>query len=49
MHRWLIDAFVYRTAADYDTEHDMTATIVNEMILQAEEFVRVGEEKVGRQ
>jgi uncharacterized protein (UPF0332 family) len=47
MQRWLLDAFVYKCAADYDLQYDMTSEIVSEMIRHAEEFVKVAEGKLG--
>lgn len=47
MQRWLLDAFLYKCAADYDIVYDMTSEISAEVIRQAQEFVRVGEEMVG--
>jgi len=44
--RWLLDAFIYKCAADYDLYYDMTADISAEVIGNTEMFVRVGEEMI---
>ena len=47
-HRWLIAAFNKRIAGDYDVESYLTTEEVDELIQQAEEFLKEAETMLGR-
>jgi len=46
-HRYLLDAFTYRNAADYEIEPGLSEGVAAEQIARAKKFIQLGEQMLG--
>ena len=46
-HRYLLDAFTYRNAADYEIGPGVSESVTQEQISRAKKFIELGERMLG--